>query len=235
VPLCEDETRAEFDAEAHIVTVGEALVLAKEEPLAAAEKVGVTVSERLGVGEAVEHSDTLTLPLSDTVGDTVGGSFEGVGVREKLAELEGEPEARGEWDHDVDTVGGAPVLLTDRVAPPSPEGVGVPVRVGSGEREEEGVALVDTDSRALLVPPLPVATAEGDAVLLHVAVPAPEALPLPEALPAPPGERLPLPPVALTLTLPVSDVERVSAEEGMSVDTAELEGVGVMEEEPEPE
>jgi hypothetical protein len=85
------------------------------------------------------------------------------------------------------------------------------------------------------VPPLPVATAEGDAVLLHVAVPAPEALPLPEALPAPPGERLPLPPVALTLTLPVSDVERVSAEEGMSVDTADLEGVGVMEEEPEPE
>jgi hypothetical protein len=67
-----------------------------------------------------------------------------------------------------------------------------------------------------------------------VAVPPPEALTLPEALPAPPGERLPLPPVALTLALPVSDPERVSAEEGMSVATAVLEGVVVREEEPEP-
>ena len=238
VALTLGEARGEAEAEPHFEAVGEALVLAAAVTEGAAEKVGVTVSEREGVGDVEAQWEAEPLPLADTVGDAVGAFGEGEGVRETLAELEGEPEARGEREKEAEAVpGGPPVLDTLRVAPPRSEGVGVPVRVSSGEREEEGVALPEVDSRALPVPPLPVAAAEGDAVLVHVAVPPPEAEALPEALPPPPrsGERLPLPPVALTLALPVSDMERVEAEEGMSVGTAELVGVVVREPEPEPE
>jgi hypothetical protein len=234
VLLSVGEARAEFDAEAHFDVVGVALVLAADEPLGAAERVGVTVRVILGVGEAETQCEAEGLPVTECEAVCVGGSTDGDDVREKLAELEGEPEARGEREKDAEPVAGAPVPLTERLAPPGTEGVGEPVREGSGEREEEGVAVPETDSRALPVPALPVAAAEGDTVVVQVAVPPPEALALPEALPAPPGERLPLPPVALTLALPVSDPERVSAEEGMSVATAVLEGVVVREEEPEP-
>ena len=235
VPLSVSEGRGELDVEAHFDAVGVALVLLSAEREAGAERVGVWVRERLGVGDVEGQRESEGLPVEDTVGDAVGGAWEGDDVREKLAELEGEPEARGEGEKDGERVGGAPVLLTERLAPPPVEGVGMPVREGSGEREEEGVAVPDNDSRALPVAPLPVAAAEGDAVLVHVTVPPLEALPLPEALPAPPGEREALPPVALTLTLGVSVLERVSAEEGMNEVTAELEGVVVKEEEGEPE
>ncbi len=233
VPLSVGEGRGELDVEAHFDAVGVALALPPAEREACAESVGVWVRERLGVGDVEGQLDSEGLTVRETVGDAVGGAWEGDDVGEKLAELEGEPEARGEWEKDGERVGGAPVLLTERLAPPPVEGVGVPVREGSGEREEEGVAVPDTDSRALLLAPLPVAAIEGDAVLVHVTVPPLEALPLPEALPA--GEREALPPVALTLTLGVSVLERVSAEEGMNEVTAELEGVVVKEEEGEPE